>query len=201
MMLVPPISQYSNDYTITTARQLESHSRSPHAAHISYALPVQFFDNSSDSRNAFMVNTTTFVPDSDYHPIYCSNGEICGYGAYSSLPIGDHEVAYNVSGAAMMISVYGIRREDSFGYPAGFEMQAIGGKYVSFSNCTLNSVKINNVVPRISIFNVTVLESVGVVTIPINRTGGDLSLRSAIRASSRDVSASGEYIIIYNLVV
>ena len=42
-------------------------------------------------------------------------------------------------------------------------------------------------VPRISIFNVTVLESVGSVRIPINRTGGDLSRLSVIRANSRDV--------------
>ena len=46
--------------------------------------------------------------------------------------------------------------------------------------------------PRISIFNVTVLESVGIIQIPINRTGGDLSLLSIVRANSRDASAFGE---------
>ncbi len=46
--------------------------------------------------------------------------------------------------------------------------------------------------PRISIFNVTVLESVGVVRIPINRTGGDLSLQTVIRANSRDVPVSAQ---------
>ena len=51
------------------------------------------------------------------------------------------------------------------------------------------------IVPRISIFNITVLESVGTVTIPINRTGGDISLVSVIRATSRDVpgEAVGKY--------
>ena len=124
MLLVPPVSQYSNDYTVTTARQLGTR----FAGHISYALPSQFFTNSTLSRNALMINETAFVPDSGYHPIYCSNGEICGFGAYSSLLAGDHEVAYNISGAAMMLNVYGIQRENSFGYPAGFEMQAIGGR-------------------------------------------------------------------------
>ena len=42
-------------------------------------------------------------------------------------------------------------------------------------------------VPRITIYNITVLESAGTVRIPINRTGGDLSRLSVIRASSRDV--------------
>ena len=41
--------------------------------------------------------------------------------------------------------------------------------------------------PRITIYNVTVLESAGTVRIPINRTGGDLSRLSVIRANSRDV--------------
>ena len=61
------------------------------------------------------------------------------------------------------------------------------------------------VVPRISIFNVTVFENVGTVVIPINRTGGDLSRNTVIRASSRDVTAnsSGEkkkLIALFNLL-
>ena len=125
MLLVPPVSQYSNDYTITTtAGKLGT----AFAGHIGYALSSRYFDNSTVSRNALMINETVFVPDSGYHPIYCSNGEICGFGAYSGLRTGDHEVTYNISGAAMMLYVYGIRRENSFGYPTGFEMQAIGGR-------------------------------------------------------------------------
>ena len=53
-------------------------------------------------------------------------------------------------------------------------------------------IKFLYAVPRISIFNITVLESVGTVRIPINRTGGDLSLTSVIRAFSRDVTAIGK---------
>ena len=125
MLLVPPISQYSNEYTITTAGHVI---RTNYDGHISYALPVHFFDNSIPSQNALVINGTTFRPDSGYRPIYCSNGEICGYGAYSRLPAGDHEVAYNIAGAAMMLHVYGFLREISFAYPAGFELQAIGGR-------------------------------------------------------------------------
>ena len=125
MLLVPPVSQYSNDYTVTTtARQLGT----DFVGYIGYALPSRYFDNSIVSRNALMINETVFAPVSGYHPIYCSNGEICGFGAYSRLPLGDHEVTYNISGAAMMLYVYGIQREISFGSPAGFEMQAIGGR-------------------------------------------------------------------------
>ena len=129
MLLVPPVSQYSNNYTVTTAKQV----RTDFSGHISFVIPIQFFDNSAISRiyscqNALTINGTTFRPDSGYYPIFCSNNEICGYGAYSSLPVGDHQVSYNVSGAAMNLFVYGILREISFAYPAGFEMEAIGGK-------------------------------------------------------------------------
>ena len=184
MLLVPPTSQYSNDYTATTALQV----RNDFFGHISYAFPVKFFSNSIVSQRALMINGTIFQPDSGYYPIYCSSGQICGYGAYSGLPMGDHEVRYDIPGAAMLLYVYGISREKSFGYPAGFEMQAIGGMLHYGKVCTKISCSFYSV-PQITIFNVTVLENVGVVRIPINRTGGDLSLRSAIRATSKNGSA------------
>jgi hypothetical protein len=118
MLLIPPVSQYSNDYTATNAGFM---------GHISFALPIRFFDNSSTSRNALTINGTTFTPDSNYYPILCSNNQTCGYGAYSGLPVGDHQVNYNVPGAAMNLFVYGFLDQISFGYPTGFEMQPIGG--------------------------------------------------------------------------
>ena len=127
MLLVPPVSQYSNDYTVTTAKQV----RTDFFGYISFAIPIQFFNNSTISRNTLTINGTTFMPDSGYYPIHCSNNQTCGYGAYSGLPVGDHQVSYDVSGAAMNLFVYGFTREISFAYPAGFEMQPIGGKLYS----------------------------------------------------------------------
>ena len=46
-------------------------------------------------------------------------------------------------------------------------------------------------VPHISVYDITVRENVGTVTVQFNRTGGDLSLSSAIRAST--VSTTGMY--------
>ena len=123
MLLVPPVSQYSNDYTATTAKQV----RTDFIGHISYALPIQFFDNSADSHNRLTINGSVFTPVSGYHPILCSNNQTCGYGAYSIVPVGSHQVLYNMPGAAMNLFVYGFLREISFGYPTGFEMQPIGG--------------------------------------------------------------------------
>ena len=43
----------------------------------------------------------------------------------------------------------------------------------------------------------TVVENVSHVLVPINRTGGDLSRNTVLRASSRDGTAIGEYTYIY----
>ena len=126
MLLIPPLDQYSNNYTITSAQQV----RTEFVSHISYALPVQFFDNSTVDRAAFMINGTSFTPDSGYQPIFCANGQICGYGAYSGLPVGNHLVEYSMPGSALNLHVYGFLREISFAYPAGFEMEAIGGIFI-----------------------------------------------------------------------
>ena len=131
MLLIPPLSQYSNDYTATTAKQINT----DFEGHMSWTIPIQFFDNSTVDRSLLTVNETTFMPDSGYQRILCANNQTCGYGAYSSIPVGDHLVSYDKSGAAMNLFVYGFHREISFGYPTGFEMQPIGGKLLMVNLC------------------------------------------------------------------
>ena len=55
---------------------------------------------------------------------------------------GDHFVHYNMPGAAVNVYIYGFLRDISFAYPAGFEMEAIGGKQAvaAFNYCTVVSV-------------------------------------------------------------
>ena len=126
MVLIPPLSQYFNDYTATTANQVKP----DFIGHISFTIPIQFFDNSAVDHSALSVNGTTFMPDSGYQRILCANNQTCGYGAYSGLPVGDHLVSYDKPGAGMNLFVYGFQNEISFGYPTGFEMQPIGGKLI-----------------------------------------------------------------------
>ena len=47
-------------------------------------------------------------------------------------------------------------------------------------------------VPHISIFDVTVTEQDGSVTVPFNRTGGDISSESRVEVSTRDVVGNEE---------
>ena len=128
MLLIPPVSQYANNYTVTSAKSV----RTVFNGHISYAFPIQFFNNTAADRSAFKINGTTRPPinSNGYQPIYCANREICGYGAYDRLPVGSHVVEYDRPGAAMNLFLYGFFEEISFGYPAGFELQGIGGMCV-----------------------------------------------------------------------
>ena len=46
--------------------------------------------------------------------------------------------------------------------------------------------------PRITIFNETVFENVGSVTVRIERTAGDLTRNTVIRATTQDSTAIGK---------
>ena len=128
MVYVPPVSQYYTDeYQFST----ESSTLANFDSYISYAFPIQFFDNSLSDQSAFVINGSTFAPTSGYHPIYCSNGQICGYGAYSKLLTRSFQVVgYTKPLAPLYLYVYGYKDEESYAQPAGFLMQPVGGKWL-----------------------------------------------------------------------
>jgi hypothetical protein len=122
MVLVPPVRQYSNDFTISTKDNLTT---DKFYSYIGYAIPAEHFNNSAVDQRAFTINGTEFPPDSGYRPIYCSNGLVCGYGAYSAIPKGDHMVQYNKPAAGMYLYAYGFTEYASIAYPAGFNMDPL----------------------------------------------------------------------------
>ena len=125
MLYVPPVTQYLNDFTVTT-NQLQTSTN----GYISYAISSQFFSNTVDSRN-LLINGTNFTPDSGYSHIYCSDySKVCGYGAYSSLSIGDHRVQYDRNNSGFFLFVYEVDNDVSLEYPAGLELEAIGCKNI-----------------------------------------------------------------------
>ena len=128
--LVPPVTQYSNNYLIpglsTTSIPFIT-SR----LFISYAIAAKFFNESNNDRINFMVNRTTLFPASQcnngsggYIPIHCSNNEVCGYGAFTPIPAGTVSISYTSPNAALFVSAYD---SDSFDITtAGYELEPIG---------------------------------------------------------------------------
>ena len=142
MILIPPVTQYLNNYTITTAKSVQ-----PFSGHVSTVLPAQFFSNSAQDQANVLFDgemfepipfhtelPQNFDPNNAYHPISCkdddNNDAVCGYAAYSQITgTGEHTIVYDGGpGSSMHVYVYGFLREISYGYPAGMEMQPIGRK-------------------------------------------------------------------------
>ena len=138
MSLVPPVTQYRNNFLLTTADQVRA---SSFRGFIGWALSAEFFNLETSDQNNFLIakDDTTFLPpmrhelgSQEYVPIHCQSGEVCGYGAFSLLVPGTATVRYTSErepNAAVYVSVYGVQRETSFAYPAGYECEPIGREY------------------------------------------------------------------------
>ena len=122
MVLVPPVSQYLNNFTVTSVRE----ARTIFDSNISIAFSAEFFTNTPEDRAAVLINGSQAMPAAGWVPIYCSSGSICGYGGQISTPVGASTLVFDKPSAAMNAYVYGFEREISFAYPAGFEMEPIG---------------------------------------------------------------------------
>ena len=130
MMTVPPVPQYLNNYTISSAKQEVI----DFEASVSIAIPIQFFDNSPEDQAMVVLNGSQASPvGGSWTAIYCSNGQICGYGGRFYVGRGTVNVYHENPVAGMNVYLYGFTTEVSFGMPAGYEVDAITCK--SNSQC------------------------------------------------------------------
>ena len=136
--LVPPVTQYSNNYTVHTFDGiLPPLSPERYRSYISWAVSAEFFspDIVGDDQN-LMVNGAPFSPpplpegSGGYVPIQCSGGRICGYGAFGQIATAiDSTITYESQREAnpgIYVSIYGFVRENSYAYPAGYQCEPIG---------------------------------------------------------------------------
>ena len=123
MMLVPPVEQLLNNFTLSTQPT------SRFTNYINVAISAQFFDNSTADQAKVLLNGTKVAPSGEtWVPIFCYDGSLCGYGAQASLSDGDSTLIFNDPSGGMNVYTYGFGREVSYGYPGGFQMEAIGCK-------------------------------------------------------------------------
>ena len=57
--------------------------------------------------------------NTNWAPVHCDNGSVCGYRAYVTLELGDHHVWHSDSCAKMSVLMYGFVYLNSYGQPAG----------------------------------------------------------------------------------
>ena len=122
MSLIPPIIQYLNNYTISAITGVAG----PFPArYVSISVHDIFFDPSR-----IMIDGVPVEPDrSAWQGIYCSDGEICGYGIYRAITSGDHTVYHEDPDAGLSVQNYGFQPQNSYGFPAGMELQQISGEF------------------------------------------------------------------------
>ena len=111
MLQIPPVEQYSNNYTIKAPLSYNSH--------VTITVPLKFFNSTK-----ILVNGTALE---DWSPIFCSDSAICGYGIRTGLPVGTHTIAHTDPNARILASVYGFAYHDGYGYQAGMELDRITG--------------------------------------------------------------------------
>lgn len=121
MSIIPPIVQYQSDYLITSFTA----SAGPFPIrYVSVSVYRDFFQPSQ-----IMLNDTTFEPDSSmWNRIYCSNGEVCGYGLYKEIERGNHRVYHSNPNAGISVQFYGYQQQNSFAFPAGMELEPLSGR-------------------------------------------------------------------------
>lgn len=112
MSVVPPVSQYSNNYTTKAPSSYNNH--------LTVTVPLKFFD-----RSRIFLNGTTIR---EWSPIYCSNLTMCGYGTRFSVPPGTHRVHHADPDAELMVYEYGFEFHDGYGQIAGMKLNKIAGK-------------------------------------------------------------------------
>ena len=122
MMIVPPIVQYINSYVITSFTALAGIF---HTRFVGISVYKDFFDPES-----IMMDDAVIEPDYDkWNKIYCSVGEVCGYGLYREIELGDHRIYHIDENAGINVQSYGFQQENSYGFPAGMEMEQLSGDH------------------------------------------------------------------------
>lgn len=120
MILIPPVVQYINNYTIMaiTAAAGPFPQR-----YVSVSVYREYFQP-----NQIMMDDVVIEPTaSEWNEIYCSDGEVCGYGIYRTFGMGDHTVYHNNENAGLSVQTYGFQQQNSYGFPGGMEMQPLSG--------------------------------------------------------------------------
>ena len=122
MSLIPPVIQYLNNYTISS---ITAEAGSFSSRHVGISVYDTFFDPSR-----IMIDGMPIESDrSAWQGIYCSDGGICGYGIYKNLTIGDHTVYHEDPDAGLSVQNYGFQQENSYGFPAGMELEPLSGAF------------------------------------------------------------------------
>ena len=117
MMMIPPIEQYSNNYTFVAQSGFENA--------ITVTVASEFFNSEDIALNGDSLDSANWTE------IYCSTQIVCGYATRDSVSVGRNFIYHRASTAKIGTFVYGFRWHTSYGYPAGMQLIPISGTVCS----------------------------------------------------------------------
>ena len=115
MMMIPPVEQYSNNYTFVTQSEFQNA--------ITVTVASEFFNPEDTLLNGNPLSNANWTE------ICCSTQIVCGYATQVSISVGRNFIYHRDPTAKLGTFVYGFSRYISYGYPAGMQLAPISGKY------------------------------------------------------------------------
>lgn len=113
MLNIPPVEQYSNNYTLIADSSFSNH--------MTITVAVSYFNPES-----IFVDAET-IANSSWTPTYCSSSVVCGYGTMFSITPGTHYVYHSDPHAEINVLVYGFEYHTAYGYLGGMQLNWIAG--------------------------------------------------------------------------
>ena len=120
MSVIPPIVQYLRLYHLVPVNI----SSGPIANHFfSVSVPARYFQTD----RIMLDNAPLELNATKWHAIYCSTGEICGYGITKDFDNQYHSLFHADANAAIFVHTYGFSIQNSYAIAGGMELQPISG--------------------------------------------------------------------------
>lgn len=196
MSIIPPVVQYQNNYLITAITAVAG---TFPTRYFSISVYKDFFQPS-----LIMIDGTAVEPDpSNWNRIYCSDGEVCGYGIYKPIiELGDHRIYHSTENAAITVQFYGFQQQNSYGFSAGMELEPLSGMFRLYSIRKVSQLIEAHVILLFTVFIIftgtvvqcqefyEVEETQESIRVTCTRSL-DLSVLSRVRITSQDGSANG----------
>ena len=136
MVMIPPLGQYRNDYSLLFAESFSINSRDEPVVfkpYLSLSVPSECCDRGQIEFDNGTISWDRFVD------IKCENGEICACGAQYEVPSaqsrGGHSLQHSISECTVGVIVYAYEKENSYGYPGGMNVDSIAGEILHTTVC------------------------------------------------------------------
>lgn len=112
MLVIPPVVQYSNNYSLMAPERFSSH--------MTILVPLEHYNASK-----VLLNGTRL---GNWSAVYCTDSIICGYGTRLAVPKGTHNIRHADIDGRLVVMMYGFEYHDGYGLKAGMELNQIAGK-------------------------------------------------------------------------